>query len=310
MIKILRQYYSYEVKDSTRLEATLDITMWIMSQPYVLLPVPDYKADLKIYDSNGRSLIILSDYEFEANTGIKLDTVKDILLKKAKEANEKVIEFTESYRMIAVLLNSSKTTENSQDNGYYEKLKIKWIQKTSFEKSVGLTKKPRFTVDLIRYGLKQNQHSSVYFSVKLNKKLRFVKEFVYDEIIPNNAERIQIMKQDNHQIIKFGETSMPLFYKILIKFSIPPSILYWTRLGVGIGAIIPIITAAFLIFNIQFDRSIELLAGTIGLMFAFRWFVFQDMPIMEKWNNLILYLIISNIAVLISVIVAANIPLL
>ena len=102
----MRQYFKYELRDPHSPGVTQDITMKITGekQPYLLLPMKDYAADLEIIDSKGNQLIILSDHEFERMTEISMKNVKDLYLEKTgKTDSEQIMGFIKNYRVIAVL---------------------------------------------------------------------------------------------------------------------------------------------------------------------------------------------------------------
>ena len=55
MITVLRQYFAYKLTNSRSYEVTLDVTMKVTEkQPFLLLPVQGYRADLRIIDSEGK----------------------------------------------------------------------------------------------------------------------------------------------------------------------------------------------------------------------------------------------------------------
>lgn len=56
-------------------------------QPYFLLPVDDYRADLEIFDSEGKSMIILSDNEFEQIHGRPISEITDVFFETNKRKN-------------------------------------------------------------------------------------------------------------------------------------------------------------------------------------------------------------------------------
>lgn len=41
-------------------------------------------------------------------------------------------------------------------------------------------------------------------------------------------------------------------------------------------------------------KSLEMLAGTVALLMAFRWFAFEDLPIMQRWQLLIFAAVALN----------------
>ena len=97
--------------------------MKVEDQPFFLLPVDNYRADLNIVDSEGRELIILSDREFEKYTGNSMKDIIDMYLRKLKtDLPEEHFRLIEDYRVVAVLF-------NREDNSYYEKIKVTWVQR-------------------------------------------------------------------------------------------------------------------------------------------------------------------------------------
>ena len=85
MIRVLRQYFTYVVTNPHLLEVNLDITMKVENQEYFLLPIEGYRADLKVTDSEGKQLIILSDKEFEKLSGNTMKSIIDLYLQKLKK---------------------------------------------------------------------------------------------------------------------------------------------------------------------------------------------------------------------------------
>ena len=169
MITILRQYFSYYVTNSRTFKGSLEITMKVEDQPFFLLPVDNYRADLNIVDSEGRELIILSDREFEKYTGNSMKDIIDMYLRKLKtDLPEEHFRLIEDYRVIAVLF-------NREDNSYYEKIKVTWVQRfvnRKHKSKISISEYVEIPLYLPRYGFEHGATSAIYLSVKTSSKYR------------------------------------------------------------------------------------------------------------------------------------------
>ena len=143
--------------------------MKVEDQPFFLLPVDNYRADLNIVDSEGRELIILSDREFEKYTGNSMKHIIDMYLRKLKtDLPEEHFRLIEDYRVIAVLF-------NREDNSYYEKIKVTWVQRfvnRKHKSKISISEYVEIPLYLPRYGFEHGATSAIYLSVKTSSKYR------------------------------------------------------------------------------------------------------------------------------------------
>jgi hypothetical protein len=146
--------------------------MKVEKQPFFLLPVKGYMADLKIIDSEGKEMIVLSDKEFEKLMGISMSEILDLYVKKLKtDLSEDYFNLFKEYRVIAVLFN------RSDNDDYYEKVRVTWIEKFENKKPDGrISQCVQTTIYLPRYGFGHGATSATYLSIKTSSKYIILKK--------------------------------------------------------------------------------------------------------------------------------------
>ena len=70
--------------------------------------------------------------------------------------------------------------------------------------------------------------------------------------------------------------------------TVRPATKRWSALGVIMGFAVPALLLLAAPLEAGAGKSFEMLAGTVALPMAFRWLVFEDLPIMQGWELLIL----------------------
>lgn len=297
LIKVLRQYFTYNIIGSRTYEVTLDITMKVTdSQPYFLLPVDDYRADLKITDSDGKAMIILSDHEFEEVTGKSMTEIKKLFIKKLnKNTDKKTRDLTKNYRVIAILFNQK---ENIKE--FYEKVKISWIRRTDIDHDGWISKYAGIRIFIPRYGFHQSTSSSIYVSIKTDTKYKILEEPVINNRTKKKLPDVKtILDSIQHKIYRFGETKDPLLIEIFFKVGLPQTVRKWAKLGLFIALTIPSALIGFtLLTNRIAPFSYESLAGVIALLIGERVLIFRDIPLMKRWSYVNLGLAIWCVLIL------------
>ena len=75
---------------------------------------------------------------------------------------------------------------------------------------------------------------------------------------------------------------------------------YWSALGVVVGFAVPALLLLAAALGVGAAKSFEMLAGTVALLMAFRWFAFEDLPIMQRWQLLIFAAVVLNASTLLA----------
>ena len=297
-ITVLRQYFAYDLLDSRSFSITLDITMKITEkQPFLLLPVSGYIGDLKITDSEGKNMIILSDHEFENQFELSMDKIKEQYLKKLNEnPSNRIKQITKKYRVIAILFNDKNSDE------YYEKIKVQWKDEAIIKDNGWISKYSEIPIYLPRYGFKQNSSSAIYLSIRTDSKHKILEPpIITNWKKKNKLKFITILNSVNHKIYRFKETEEPQLVQINVKMGLPNTVTKWARLGLVSAIVVPISLILFtlIVGNVP-SFTFELMAGVIALLIGERVLIFRDIPLMKKWSSIHLGLAIWCVIVLIS----------
>ena len=297
-ITVLRQYFAYDLLDSRTFSVTLDITMKITEkQPFLLLPIKGYVADLKITDSEGKNMIILSDHEFEEQFGLSMDKIKEQYLERLnKNPSNRIKQITKKYRVIAILFNDKISNE------YYEKIKIQWKDEAVIKNNGWISKYSEIPIYLPRYGFKQNSASAIYLSIRTDTKHKIIeKPVISNWKKKKKLEFVTILNSVNHKIYRFKETEKPQLIQINVKMGLPNTVTKWAKLGLVSAIVVPISLVLFTLITGKIPSStFELMAGVIALLIGERVLIFRDIPLMKKWSSIHLCLAIWCIIILIS----------
>ena len=71
-------------------------------------------------------------------------------------------------------------------------------------------------------------------------------------------------------------------------------------MGVAVGFAVPALLLLAVALGVGAPKSFEMLAGTVALLIAFRWFAFEDLPIMQRWQLLIFAAVALNASTLLA----------
>jgi len=304
LITILRQYFSYNIVTSRTYDVTLDITMKVTEkQPFLLLPVDDYRADLRITDSEGKSMIILSDYEFEQTYGKSLAEITELFLTKIKDKTSKRTQrLTKNYRVIAVML-------NQQFDEYYEKVKVTWTHKSTIDNYFGkITKFAKIDLFIPRFGFTHNKTSAIYMSFKTNSTYRIHGEpKIRNWAKTGRPKYKEILNSVGHKVYRFQETDEPQLIQVTVIVGMPNTILKWTSVGLASGILIPFYMLSYLIITGTISIfAFESLAGVTAILIGERVLILKDIPLMKSWSNLNLGLVFWTLFVLVMMIIGSN----
>ena len=305
-VTVLRQYLVYDLIDAKSFNVTLDITMKITErQSFFLLPVEGYLTDLKITDSEGHSMIILSDHEFEKKFGFSMNKIKENFLGKlSQNPNENIKEFTTKYRTIAVLFNNKDLDE------YYEKIKIQWKAEANIQNEGWISKHSEIPIFIPQYGFKQNVSSAIYLSIRTDSKHKILgNPTLTNRASDKNIKYTTIFDNTNHKTYRFNETTETQLIHISVKMGLPRTVIRWAKLGSGTA----IVALSGIISVIMVTKTIpaftfELMAGIIALLIGERVLIFRDIPLMKKWNTV--YLILTSACIALLVILVSYLELL
>jgi hypothetical protein len=262
--------------------------MKVEDQPFFLLPIDNYRADLNIIDSEGKELIILSDKEFEKYTGNSMKEIINMYLRKLKtDLPEEHFRIIEDYRVVAVLF-------NREDNSYYEKIKVTWVQRFVNKKhrtKISLSEYVEIPIYLPRYGFKHGATSALYLSVKTSSKYRITETpAIRDLRLRHKPDYRAIIEDDRHKIYRFMETENPQFLEVVLKIGLPQTIQKWAQLGFISVLIIPTIIFIMTIYFQSIPRfGFQTLVGVVGFVIGLRVLIFHDLDLMAGWNRRLIW---------------------
>ncbi|MFZ0511539.1 MAG: hypothetical protein WAM14_08030, partial [Candidatus Nitrosopolaris sp.] len=294
----------YYVTNSRTFKQSLEITMKIEDQPFFLLPVDNYRADLNIVDSEGKELIILSDREFEKYTGISMKDIINMYLGKLRiELPEEHFRLIKDYRVIAVLF-------NRDDKSYYEKIKVTWVQRFVNRKrsKISISEYVEIPIYLPRYGFEHGATSAIYLSVKTSSKYRITETpTIRDLRLRRRPTYRTIIEDDRHRIYRFAETENPQFLEVIIKIGLPQTIQKWAQLGLIAILIIPTTVFTLTIYFQSIPRfGFETLVGVIGFVIGLRVLIFHDLDLMVSWNRILFWGVVGCSILLLLLMVLSN----
>lgn len=285
MITVLRQYFSYFVANSCTFDIVLDITMKVEKQPFFLLPVKNYMADLKILDSEGKEMIILSDKEFEKSMEISMSEIIKLYVKKLKvDLSEEYFKLFGEYRVIAVLFNRNANED------YYEKVRVTWIEKFENKKSDGqVSECVQTSIYLPRYGFEHGATSATYLSIKTSSKYNLLNEPELKDLRLRKIPQHRVILEDNrHLIYRFSDTPDPQFIEVIVRIGLPSTIKNWAHLGLASAIVIPSTLVGMLVVFMELPKfGYEILIGLIGFIAGLRVLIFRDMDLMQRWNSVL-----------------------
>jgi hypothetical protein len=289
LITVLRQYFTYDITNSCTFKVNLEITMRVEKQPFFLLPVKGYRADLKINDSEGNDLIVLSDKEFEKLTAIPMRGIIELYLAKLKnDLDEKYYHLIEDYRVVAVLFGRA-------EDDYFEKVTVSWIERFENRKRDGrVSECVEIPIYLPRYGFQHGATSAIYLSIKTNSKYEIHPQVELNDLRLRKTPVHKIILHDNrHWIYRFSETPDPQFIEIKIRIGLPDAVKKWAHLGLASGTFMPSI---ILLLTIGFGKVPEFgfatIVGVIGFITGLRVLIFHDVDLMRRWNKILFSLIV------------------
>ncbi|MGI0102501.1 MAG: hypothetical protein ACREA7_07905 [Nitrosotalea sp.] len=268
-------------------------------QPFFLLPVKGYRGDLKVLDSEGNDMIILSDKEFESQFGASMSDIIKLYLEKLKrDLSEKYSKLTKDYRVVAVLFNKNY-------DEYYETVKITWTEQIHNRKrGSGISEYAEIPIYIPRYGFDHGATSAIYLSIKTNSKYEIgEKPRIIDLRSSKEPTLTHIIDDQRHKVYRFSETEKPQLIEIVVKIELPTMIEDWAQLGLFAGIVLPLflILLTFLTHHVP-KFSHEILAGIITFIVGLRVFVFHDTVLMRNWKTIHYVLVIWCALVLLGLI--------
>jgi hypothetical protein len=295
MITVLRQYFSYFVANSRTFDVALDITMKVEKQPFFLLPVKGYMADLRVLDSEGKEMIVLSDKEFEKLMEISMSEIIELYVKKLKaDLSEEYFGLFGAYRVVAVLFN------RSDNEDYYEKVRVTWIEKFENKKSDGpISQSVQTSIYLPRYGFEHGATSAIYLSIRTSSKYTLKESQFRDLRLRKVPEYKVILEDTRHKIYRFSDTPNPQLIEIIVRVGLPSTIKNWAQLGLAATIIIPSSIMAMLVIFMELPEfSFEILLSLVGFIAGLRVLIFRDLDLMQRWNTILFIAVIFSTVLL------------
>lgn len=288
MITIIRQYFSYNIANSCTFKVNLDITMKVEKQPFFLLPVKGYLADLRITDSEGNELIILSDSEFEQQMHHKMSDIIDLYTAKLrKDIPKKYLKVIKDYRVVAVLFNRT-------DDEYYDKIRVSWVEPIENRKRDGFSQLVEIPFYLPRYGFKHGSTSAIYLSFKTTSRYEIVDDpEIRDLLSKKQLKPAVIIDDERHKVYRFSASEEPQMIRVIVRIGLPSTVKSWANLGLISGVLAPaFILGSSIGLGRMVDFGYEILAGTIVFLTGLRVLLFHDISLMKRWNRAYIFLII------------------
>lgn len=282
------------------LECGLVITMEVSGQRHALLPVPDYVADLQVHDGHGRELAVIPGSAFEDMSGIDRGMLREMMLDEmTAEIKEKGggDESLAEYRVVPVMLGD---WDGRADGTRHETIRLSWIRPMSFDKSRGLTLKSTFDANVVRHGFAKNTGSPMHVFIRLGGGPRFASEPRWETVTGSPPPVRVVMSGETVHAVRFGGTDGPSYLSASVECTVHSAMKYWSALGVVVGFAVPALLLLAAALGVGAAKSFEMLAGTVALLMAFRWFAFEDLPIMQRWQLLIFAAVALNASTLLA----------
>lgn len=258
--------------------------MRVENQPYFLLPVKGYRADLKITDSEGNDLIVLSDKEFEKLTNTSMKVIIELYLEKLKkDLDVKYLKLIEDYRVVAVLF-------SREDGDYFEKVNVSWIERFENRKNdAAISECVEVPIYLPRYGFEHGATSAIYLSIKTNEKYEIRDKIELNDLRLRKAPFHEIVLHDNrHWIYRFSDTPDPQLIEIKTIIGLPPTVKNWAHLGLAAGILVPLaVSLMTIVFMKVPEFGFGAKIGVIGFITGLRVLIFHDVDLMRRWNRVL-----------------------
>ena len=262
MITVLRQYFTYDITNSCTFQVSVEITMRIENQDFFYFPINDLVADLKVTDSKGTELVILSDAEFKELKGGDMSKVRSEYFANLK-SNLTNYEFVDKFRLVAILFN-----QESESKSYYEKISLSWVDKFENRMRHHISEYVEFLITQPKYGIVQGDESSLYLSVKTNDKYEiYPNPEIIDRATDGKIDHRKILDDERHKTYRFGGNFFTQVIQVTVKIGLPKMIRTWAKLGLISTIVVPL-AIVIMVFSLndipQF--SFHVIFGTIGFI--------------------------------------------
>lgn len=283
MITILRRYYTCNFLNPSTFEVELKLTVRITGKPrYILLPSGSYRGDLKVTDSKGYELVIMSDRGYEQLEGFSMKQINEAYVQKISStlSEKQKHELLKNHRVIAIML-------PKDEDDYYEIITMKWITDMKNKISLGSYQHIEIPLYFHRYGVLDTKLSSIYLSIKTSDKYRIMNNLIFTDLLTKtNCETAVILNESNHKIYRLEATSTSQLIQTIVKIALPIAKESWARIGFISATLIPIFIIAVTVINGKPPpHSYETLAALIAFIIGQKVFLFQDLHLMEHWNT-------------------------
>jgi len=264
--------------------------MKVEKQPFFLLPVKGYLADLRILDSEGKEMIVLSDKEFEKYADISMSEIMELYVKKLKaDLSEEYFGLFKEYRVVAVLFN------RSENEDYYEKVRVTWTEKFENRVSDGpISECVQTSIYLPRYGFKHGATSAIYLSIRTSSKYSLKEPQLRDLRLRKIPDHRVILEDNRHKIYRFSDTPDPQLIEVIVKVGLPPTIKKWAQLGLTAAVAIPSFIIVMLVRFMELPEfGFEIMLSVVGFIAGLRVLIFRDLDLMRRWNNILFAAVIG-----------------
>jgi hypothetical protein len=259
--------------------------------PIMLIPVSDYRADLKVTNSKGNEVTVLSDIEFnrlypdtplDVLTLVLQDELKARLRRGDRELRQRDQAMVDKHRLIAIVLPESSVKDGTI---YYEKIKMRWVEQFENQIPDGMySKSVSIPIYISRFG--EGESPAVYLSIKTNQKYEIQGQPRIRNLIQNPLEYRQIINDVRHKVYRFAPTIEMQVLRIRLRIGLPQLVKKWAEFGFTASIIASMVIVYFAIFNAKVPPfAYETLAGLIAFIVGLRVIVFHDLTLMEDWNR-------------------------
>lgn len=283
MITILRRYYVCNFLNPTTYEVELKLTVRITGNPsYILLPSGSYRGDLKVTDSRGNDLIIMSDKGYEELEGYDMKEINKEYVQKLEPnlSKKQKEELLKNHRVIAIML-------PQELDEYYEKITMKWVTEMDNKKKEGLNQFIEVPMYFHRYGVLDTKTSAIYISIKTSDDYRIKERLMFNDLLSKQKKSATVILDNNrHMIYRLKETEQPELIQTVVKICLPTAKEQWARIGFVSATLVPFFIIALYGLSGKIPVfSFEILAGLIALLIGQKAFVLQNLDLMEYWND-------------------------
>jgi len=316
-IRVYRQYMTFQMINAKTVEITKHFYLFVSSKTALwVYPMDEYVANLRITNSDGNSLPILS--EKELSYMLRSQAKKDLDITETTITQERLKEIFNKQNVIS----SKQPTQSSikeakhyvgiilpqYEDDHFDEVIIKWVapvDKLKIEEKVNRG----LNLDVgIQHIIPPTSAASTYLDIQTDDDQKY--EIIGDTTIladdincvkkesKEGDEYRELLKTKAHRVYRIKRDA-PTTFTIQWKVGIPNVIRRWAWLGFFLSIAVMVYSViTFWQDHETFVRNSALLSGIISLVVGFRVLLFHDTELMSRWNSLYILLLVVAVALI------------